>query len=117
MDMYQNFAGLRLQHVEDGTVDTLLTPAELTSETNDMTFVKNDADLMQANDNTRLIGFRTTKRCHSSKQIKSIQPIYYSINEDICKNVLLPLTEVILDEIPVYGVECGDGILASKLTQ
>ena len=37
----------------------------------------------------------------------SIQPIYYSINEDMCKNILKPMTKNLINEIPQYGPECS----------
>ena len=50
--------------------------------------------------NTRLIGFRTTKRCQTDKKIMSVQPIFYSIDEDLCKNQLIIPTDAQMSEIP-----------------
>ena len=38
----------------------------------------------------------------------SIQPIYYSINEEMCKNILKPMTKNLINEIPQYGPECSE---------
>ena len=35
---------------------------------------------------SRVVGFRTTKKSFDSSLIKSIQPIYFSVDESICKN-------------------------------
>ena len=37
---------------------------------------------------TRIVGFRTTKACESSKRIMSLQPIYYSLDRRMCTEVL-----------------------------
>ena len=46
---------------------------------------------MNSYEHTRLVGLRTFKRCATSKQILQVQPIYYSVNEGICDNYLIPL--------------------------
>ena len=38
----------------------------------------------------------------------SVQPIYYSIDEHMCKNVLLNIQKGLLYEIPSFGRECSD---------
>jgi len=70
--------------------------------------IENDSIFIDSNKHTRIVGFRTTKRCHNSKKIRSIQPIYYSVNEDICKNQLVQLSKGALQEIESYGPECGE---------
>ena len=55
---------------------------------------------------TRLIGFRTSKYCKGDQNIKSIQPIYYSLNENICKNELEMVTDDMMEEIQGYGLDC-----------
>ena len=67
--------------------------------------------ILREYDSTRLIGFRTTKECRHAKTIKSIQPIYYSKNEVICNNVLKPVTENLVKELPEYGSECNNPLL------
>ena len=56
-----------------------------------------DSRLVEAYDTTRVIGFRTTKQCRQAKLLKSIQPIYYSRDEDICKKVLQPISSVMYE--------------------
>ena len=68
----------------------------------------NSHEWLTANDHTRLIGFRTTKRCRSDKQIMSIQPIYYSIDERMCKSYVDYVSQELYNEIPAYGAECSD---------
>ena len=67
-----------------------------------------DTRLQEAHDTTRLIGFRTGKHCKDSKTIHEITPIYYSIDEVICKHVIWPISEDLQTENPAYGLECGD---------
>ena len=33
---------------------------------------------------TRLLGFRTSKRCHESRTIRTVMPIFYSVDEKMC---------------------------------
>ena len=65
---------------------------------------------------TRLIGFRTTKRCESSKFIMSLQPIYYSLDEEMCTEVLTSLSASHLDEIGGYGPTCAQATAELALT-
>ena len=59
-------------------------------------------------DSTRLIGFRTSKLCQQTDYFSGIQPIYFSTDERMCKDHLFPLLEGMLEEIPAYGLTCGD---------
>ena len=43
--------------------------------------------------NSRLVGFRTTKDSMRSNLIKSVQPIYFSVDEKTCNEILTPITE------------------------
>ena len=58
-----------------------------------------DQEILDASPSTRIIGFRTGKECHSSKQIAAIQPIYYSTSEKICKNYLSNIEPGMREEI------------------
>ena len=49
-----------------------------------ITSAKNTEKLTSAYEHTRLVGLRTTKSCATSSKILSIQPIYFSINEEMC---------------------------------
>lgn len=79
-------------------IDTPLKGSELIAEVNELKGVKT---------HTRIVGFRTTKSCENAKQIMSVQPIYYSVDEKICKQKLIKLTPGLLEEIPSYGPECA----------
>ena len=46
----------------------------------------------------------------------SIQPIYYSIDEAMCKRYVDYISQELVEEIPAYGVECSDASFAPKLT-
>ena len=70
--------------------------------------VENDARLLEAESHTRIVGFRSTKRCREDYTTMSIQPIYYSINENMCKNILKPMTKNLINEVPNYGPECSE---------
>jgi len=59
-------------------------------------------------DTTRLIGFRTGKRCEGEKHISQVEPIYYSIDSRMCKEYLSPLSLGMREEIPSYGLKCSD---------
>ncbi len=67
-----------------------------------------DTRLREAHDTTRLVGFRTGKHCKDAKTIHEITPIYYSIDEMICKHVIWPINDDLKSEYPAYGLECGD---------
>ena len=81
-----------------------------TKEVNDLFYKAIDAnkEIEDMQYDTRLIGFRTTKRCHEDTNIKSIQPIYYSTNEKVCKRELLMINDEMKEEIGYYGLDCND---------
>ena len=62
------------------------------------------------NFDTRIVGFRTTKRCREDPNIKSIQPIYYSLNERLCKQpkMVKMVSDQMKEEISHYGLDCND---------
>lgn len=99
------FSGFSLMSTTNGDL-TILSP--MAAGDGNMRNVDNDMELVKANKHTRLVGFRTTKRCSSAKQIMSVQPIYFSINEDMCKKVLKPITRGMLEEIPHFGPSCDE---------
>lgn len=62
---------------------------------------------------TRIVGFRTTKSCRQDPNIKSIQPIYYSLNEGFCKSpsMVKMVSDEMKEEIGWYGLDCNDPTL------
>lgn len=68
------------------------------------------------NRHTRLVGFRTTKRCEEAEKIMSVQPIYFSIDETMCKEYLTPITKGLSEEISAYGPACSQLIADSGIS-
>lgn len=99
-----HFAGLTLRNMKDGSTSQVSSP--FYSGVLHEFIVEEEVD--ERHETTRLIGFRTTKDCATSKLIKSVQPIYYSMDSDICLKVLGRLTDGHLEEIPGYGPECHE---------
>lgn len=101
-DENDHFAGFSFIDpvTNEHVVDTPLKPSQLRAEGNSEKVVRSQVDL------TRLIGFRTTKRCESDKFIESLQPIYYSLDREMCTEVLISLSSSHLDEIGGYGPTC-----------
>ena len=99
-----NFAGLQFKSLSSGlhTHDNVQNYEYLPYS------VENDPRLLEAESHTRIVGFRSTKRCREDYTTMSIQPIYYSINEDMCKNILKPMTKNLINEVPNYGPECSE---------
>ena len=64
---------------------------------------------------TRLVGFRTSLRCRTSQVIKQIQPIYYSIDKDVCQNLLGQIPRGMLEETPSFGKECNESKLGEAI--
>ena len=62
--------------------------------------VDNDSGFRSENfeTKTRIVGFRTTKSNEHSSLLKSIQPIYFSIDENICKYTLRSISSSVLNE-------------------
>ena len=102
-DKDDNYAGMIFEQVENGRL-VVQSPID----TSNLRKAKNSEVMKKANAHTRIIGFRTTKRCHSAKQILSVQPIYYSINREMCNEVLKPLSAGMMNEINSYGPECAE---------
>ena len=73
--------------------DEFIVPYEFKDRTKEMTFQSMNGDFVRNYDerHTRLLGFRSGKRCLESKTISTIQPIFYSISEKMCKEILKPL--------------------------
>lgn len=76
--------------------------------------VKLDDEILKNHENTRLIGFRTTKRCHTAKQTMSVQPIFFSVNRDLCENYLDGIDMAMMDELTHHGPECSDPLITSS---
>ena len=88
LDEQNEFAGFRFYEL-DGLLDqkegfalTELDEAVITSVPNEVSLIEGHSR------HTRLVGFRSTKRCEESKTIMSLQPIYYSIDEKMCTEKL-----------------------------
>ena len=45
--------------------------------------------------------------------MSTIQPIYYSIDRELCTKYFTPISSILLDELPHYGKECTDSALIS----
>lgn len=99
-----NFVGFTTQKV--GGVDEYYAP----NFAGVAHFVAIDEKIANNYESTRLIGFRTTKKCKDSNLIKSIQPIYYSKNKDICQTVLRPVSKTMMSEPQEYGNDCFDAM-------
>ena len=99
-----NFAGLEFENPVSGNVtsDNIENTKYLPYK------VHNDEEFLTANSHTRIVGFRSTKRCREDYTTMSLQPIYYSINENMCKNILKPMTKNLINEVPMYGPECSE---------
>lgn len=61
-------------------------PFEFKDRIDEMVFEPMSRDFLLNYDesHTRLLGFRSGKRCKESKAIRTIQPIFYSVNEKMC---------------------------------
>ena len=79
------FSGFNLMDTWTGD---LMVLSPLQAGTGGLNNIDNHMDLIKGNPHTRLVGFRTTKRCESDNNIMSVQPIYYSIDEQMCKKTL-----------------------------
>lgn len=99
-----HFAGFRFVNAETGEIfeDTPLNAGNLKVEKNE------ELEMKDYKHHTRLVGFRTTKSCHGAKNIMSLQPIYYSVNKQMCEEHLQSLSMGMLEEIPFYGPECAE---------
>lgn len=103
-DENRHFAGFKFVNpkTKESFIDTPLASAQLTAEPMDSRMT------MDLSEHTRIIGFRTTKECETAKQIMSIQPIYFSLDEGICSRVLKPLQSGHLEEVGGYGPTCAE---------
>ena len=104
-DKNEHFAGVRYvsSHSQQTFNDTPIHLKELTEEQNELMYYMKRGD-----QNTQIVGFRTTKACEGAKQIMSVQPIYYSIDKTMCEQHLLPLSANQLEEITEYGPSCAE---------
>ena len=77
-DLNNSFAGFVLTEAKTGE-----NVEEIALNFDNVAFhaVDNLKAIKDSHAHTRIVGFRTTKKCHSAKQIMSVQPIYYSVNE------------------------------------
>lgn len=77
-DLYGSFAGFVLTEAKTGEN---IEKTGLNFENVAFHATDNLKAIRDSHAHTRIVGFRTTKNCHSAKQIMSVQPIYYSVNE------------------------------------
>ena len=104
-DNNSNIVGYQLTNLTDGVkTNRVFAPFQ---QEKDQLFLEVDSALLSAHDTTRLIGFRSGKTCHGSKAVNQIQPIYYSIDKQLCTQVFKPIEQRFLSELPFYGEECG----------
>ena len=113
-----DFAGLTLTDVAYSLGDET---TYMTEELDSLESIKADERYMTINDTTRLVGFRTSLRCRTSQVIKQIQPIYYSIDGEVCRNLLGQIPRGMLEETPAFGNECNsskisDGVIMMETT-
>ena len=69
-----NFSGFVLSDPKSEEITSQLPNEHIT-----LTSHMLDPEILNNHESTRLVGFRTTKRCKSSKQVMSVQPIYFSV--------------------------------------
>jgi len=104
-DEKMNFAGFSIKHVKTGQVELVLA-YDVDKKVLYTYEVENE--IKEKYSMTRLVGFRTTKKCRSSQNILQVQPIYFSLDEDVCRNVLTEVDEGMNYELPEFGKECSD---------
>ena len=75
-----HFSGVVIEDVESGELSNFM-PDNL--QRIDVVHVPDY--IRESYEHTRLIGFRTTKRCDTSRFVQQVQPIYFSIDEKMCK--------------------------------
>ena len=102
-DSNHNFAGFKFKNeaTKEHTHMTAMDDKYLSYVHN------NDAMFDGFHKHMRIVGFRSTKACASSAQIMSVQPIYFASGDICAKQVLLPLTAGLMDEMPSYGPLCS----------
>ena len=94
------WAGFRYMNATSG--ETMIDSPHYQVDHGD--FIEKGFDMVNGHTSTRLIGFRTTKRCQTSKRIMTVEPIFYSEDEKTCTEHLKVLTESIKTEVPpAYG--------------
>ena len=99
------FSGFNLMETRTGEL-FVISPLE--AGDGRLNEVDNDMALIKGNKHTRLVGLRTTKRCANAKEIMSVQPIYLSVDEDMCKNTLIDITRGMTQEISEFGPSCDE---------
>ena len=91
-DKYQHFSGFAFRR--DGKKhDDYILPVEYENRISELSLEPMSPQFLLKNshEHTRLVGFRSGKRCSSSQTARTLMPVFYSVNEDMCKNVLKPL--------------------------
>mmetsp|Transcript_31059 Transcript_31059/g.41169 ORF Transcript_31059/g.41169 Transcript_31059/m.41169 type:complete len:186 (+) Transcript_31059:372-929(+) len=103
-DQNDHVAGLKYMQpsTKEILIDTPLRAAQLYEDRGDRRLLEDITG------HTRLVGLRTTKECEGSKNIMSVQPIYYSIDKKMCTEVLQSLDQGLLNEISSYGPTCAE---------
>jgi len=102
-----HFAGFTLAR-EDQAFDLYIVPTEFQGKVSELVMVPMSPRFLThySPSHTRLLGFRSAKRCQQDKQISSMMPIFYSVDQQMCKEVLQPLISSWYDEMPFFGNEC-----------
>lgn len=79
--MQGNFAGFTL-------LDLTTYQTTQIGDRYEQVYIDVEAHLKHNTNSTKLVGFRTTKSCENSPLIKSIQLLYFSMDQNICENIL-----------------------------
>ena len=98
-----HFVGLILNHIVQMKEENMFTlPYDY------LNVVPLPEELKDARD-TRLVGIRSTSECNEAKTISSLQLIYFSINQSMCDDVLMPITSEMTTEPSAHGPTCEEG--------
>lgn len=103
-DTGNHFAGFRTWNPQHDTENV-----HKAVDASKLRFSEVDKQIVDSIDHTRLIGFRTTKKCDEGKVISSVQPIYFSIDKTMCKDYLKPVSAGLMEEISGFGPTCDGG--------
>lgn len=104
-DQQGHFAGLVILDSTTGETEQIVSQSQPKGKLSEVIV---DKEILESARHTRVVGFRTSKRCAGSKNITGVQPIYYSIDEQMCKEYLEPVTDLLLSEPTGHGPECQE---------
>jgi len=106
-DKYHHVAGFAFRR--DGKLhDDYILPVEYENRISELNLEPMSPKFLLKNshEHTRLVGFRSGKRCSSSQIARTLMPIFYSVDEEMCKHVLKPLAKSWHTEPPSSGAGC-----------